>query len=73
MPRETIRSVDEEFLLKVGWDHLGSVQVGIAAPGTLKLGDQHFDSLWSTLDRQGCNDLIRLLRRARDAAFGRDE
>lgn len=29
--------------------------------------------LWSTLDRQEINDLIRILRRARDAAFGRDE
>jgi hypothetical protein len=29
--------------------------------------------LWSTLDRAGCNRLIRTLRKARDAAFGRDE
>lgn len=29
--------------------------------------------VWSTLDRHGCNDLIRILRRARDSAFGRDE
>lgn len=30
-------------------------------------------SVWADLDRQGCNDLIRQTRRARDAAFGRDE
>lgn len=29
--------------------------------------------LWSTLDRAGVNRLIRTLRHARDAAFGRDE
>lgn len=32
-----------------------------------------FDSLWSNLDRHRLNRLIRLLRKARDAAFGRDE
>lgn len=26
-----------------------------------------------SLDRKGCNDLIRHVRRARDQAFGRDE
>lgn len=29
--------------------------------------------VWANLDRAGCNRLIRTLRRARDAAFGRDE
>ena len=28
---------------------------------------------YTTLDRRGINDLIRVLRRARDQAFGRDE
>lgn len=32
-----------------------------------------FDSMWSTLSRKDINDLIRVLRRARDSAFGRDE
>jgi hypothetical protein len=31
-----------------------------------------YTGLWSTLDREGCNQLIRLLRRARDQAFGAD-
>lgn len=35
--------------------------------GTLYAG------VWSDLDRQGCNRLIKLLRHARDAAFGKDE
>lgn len=29
--------------------------------------------VWATLDRAGCNRVIRVLRRARDSAFGRDE
>lgn len=29
--------------------------------------------LWSDIDRHGINDLIKLLRRARDSAYGRDE
>lgn len=32
-----------------------------------------FTGLWGTLNRDSCNQLIRLLRRARDQAFGRDE
>lgn len=32
-----------------------------------------FDSLWANLDRREINELIRVLRRARDSAFGRDE
>ena len=32
-----------------------------------------FDSLWATLNRKQINDLIRVLRRARDSAFGKDE
>lgn len=32
-----------------------------------------YAGVWSDLDRQGCNDLIRLTRKARDTAFGKDE
>lgn len=32
-----------------------------------------YSSVWSTLDREECNRLIRLVRKARDQAFGRDE
>lgn len=32
-----------------------------------------YDSLWATLDRSGVNEMIRVLRRARDQAFGKDE
>lgn len=37
------------------------------------LSFNQYAGLWSTLDRQGCNRLIRIVRKARDAAFGRDE
>lgn len=32
-----------------------------------------FTALWGTLDRAGVNHLIRVLRRARNAAYGADE
>jgi hypothetical protein len=32
-----------------------------------------FTGLWSTLDRAGINRLIKMLRKARDEAYGRDE
>ena len=32
-----------------------------------------FDSIWTDLSREEINKLIKVLRRARDAAYGRDE
>lgn len=57
--------------IEVGWSTAGGVQVGLIASITIQ--GEEFDSLWSHLDRRGCNDLIRHLRRARDAAFGADQ
>jgi hypothetical protein len=37
------------------------------------IAEQPDEGLVLTLDRAGCNDLIRKLRRARDGVFGRDE
>jgi hypothetical protein len=42
------------------------------AGGVEEPGNSSFNGLWATLDRRGCNQLIRLLRRARDTAFGAD-
>ncbi len=36
-------------------------------------GSPSYTGVWSTLNREGCNRLIKTVRRARDAAFGRDE
>ncbi len=68
MPRETITTTDDHRV-RVGWDREGNVQVGVDLEASA-VGET---GLWSSLDRTGCNDLIRVLRRARDQAFGRDE
>ena len=52
--------------------------IGNPAPSMVSVGQTpgglaEFTGLWGTLDRNGCNDLIRLLRKARDQAFGKDE
>lgn len=142
MPKETINPDGDGFIVQVGWQHGGSMQVGIEGKaetllrqlygddeslarigdaaarliqevwqtqGGVALGSKVLDlidhnrsavtisatsvgpeppetptqvmlyaspayrSVWSHLDRQGCNHLIRILRRARDATFGRDE
>lgn len=36
-------------------------------------GDGHYTGTWASLDRNGCNQLIQNLRRARDVAFGKDQ
>lgn len=37
------------------------------------IGSAAVDGMWTWLDRSGVNRLIRLLRKARDSSFGRDE
>jgi hypothetical protein len=117
MPRELINPDGAGYVVRVGWDHVGSVQVGVEAEGERSLfwallghepdalrtlGEQvrkgaaldyeddesraralldtldtvsggGYRGVWSHLDRWGCNRLISVVRRARDAAFGRDE
>lgn len=68
MPRETIRT-DGDTCVRVGWLSSRGVQVGVDKIESV-VGET---GLWTDLDRKGCNDLIRVLRRARDSAFGRDE
>ena len=36
-------------------------------------GSSALNGIWTWLDRPGVNRLIRLLRKARDSSFGRDE
>lgn len=87
MPKEVIRG--REFNVVVGWSQHCGVQVATEmrepqdsdAPQNLEQlvatwGDgtkAHARGLYSDLDRQQINELIRVLRRARDSAFGRDE
>lgn len=37
------------------------------------LDDDAYKGLWSLLSREDCNRLIKVVRRARDQAYGRDE
>lgn len=59
------------FRVEVLWGSNDYVQVATTNPdvlvGTIESG------LYVDLDRRGINDLIRLLRKARDRAYGRDE
>lgn len=56
--------------VRVSWTSKEFVEVGVgewtAADGVLNIG------VFCTLDRKGVNQLIRVLRRARDRAFGPD-
>lgn len=84
MPKENIDDmVTDGFRAKVTWraGETGYVQLATVSEnspfkwppqeGCDDKGD--FDGWHVTLDRAGINRLIRVLRRARDAAFGRDE
>lgn len=136
MPREVVKPStprsDDPFIIKVGWDANGAVQIGVESDEmrslawklwggagthdqsahTIPLGKAVLDAVsaadeelrqptpadvqrrndvvarhvldafdtagcfygvWADLDRQQINRLIRLLRRARDAAYGADE
>lgn len=59
------------FRVEVGWSRQGSVQVATIDPDAV-LGTRE-SGLYVELDRVGINQLIRLLRKARDQAYGRDE
>lgn len=70
-------------LSKAGWEIRRPADSGNAEPGTYTSAtignavleafhDQLGDSLWTYLERPSVNRLIRLLRKARDTAFGAD-
>lgn len=50
-----------------------SVYVGREILNAMDVATLSYRGVWSDLDRDGCNRLVRILRKARDAAFGRDE
>lgn len=64
--------------LAVGWSKDRGVQVGITAgpAATIRIDEGttggETESLWLNLSRDRINDLIRILRRARDGAYGPD-
>ena len=86
MPKEYIRSMDHGRMvtldgsdeqrvvdwdaLKVGW---AKDRPGIDLAVVNIDGDPDgFEAQYINLDRDGCNRLIRVIRRARDDAFGKD-
>lgn len=88
MPKEVVRDRGGVFDVSVGWSREAEyVQLGAVmrapessdAPQDLKQlvntwGDAAvMTGLFATLGRHEINELIRVLRRARDAAYGRDE
>jgi hypothetical protein len=89
MPKEylvteaTRRRTDEQGgpteAIRVGWDRYnGWVQIATVemagSDGAVEKTEGTLDQgQFVDLDRHTLNDLIRVLRRARDAAYGRDE
>ncbi len=86
MPKEKIWDSVQLWDVEVGWNTEAEyVQLGVCSHDGVPLvehltdatadgGDPAgFASLWATLDRRQINRLIWALRRARDAAYGRDE
>ncbi len=83
MPRETINT-EGPFTLQVGFpkggyvrDDTYGVQVGVVGQEQTDDGKGGINlvltNAWAHLNRQGCNDLIRTVRKARDSAFGSDQ
>ena len=56
-----------------GWVQLASVLKQSVEGSTSELEAKVDQGQFIDLDRDACNQLIRMLRRARDAAYGRDE
>ncbi|MEU1761293.1 hypothetical protein [Micromonospora sp. NPDC005652] len=81
MPKETIYDQVSLYDLEVGWEADRWVQVGIKTHDGRSIAEHltgegetpaDFRGLWGSYDRAGINRLIRILRRARDSAFGAD-
>lgn len=69
---ETLQTFVGNFL-QVGWDrNAGHVQAGVLQGGDHDESKKPGRGLYVQLDRPGINRLIRLLRKARDAAYGAD-
>lgn len=60
----------------VGWSPERDVQIGLTVSSRVELNidgkPSDFPSVWMDIDRAGINRLIHSLRKARDAAYGKD-
>ncbi len=81
MPKDNVNDmVNRDLRAEVAWSPSGYVQVGTTSasspfrfdpePGAAE--GEPFTGWFATLDREGCNRLIRSVRKARDAAYGVD-
>lgn len=73
MPRETVKDLSGMFDVQVGWSE-NTVQLGIATADGKSITDalgefKEATSLWSTLDENTIDNLIRMLNKARYKAF----
>lgn len=69
----TVKTMDGKLCINETRRDLTNEELGNVILNLLDTTCGSFDSLWSTLSRKDINDLIRVLRRARDSAFGKDE
>lgn len=80
MPKENIYSDMEHITrIEVSWQHDAYVQLTTALrrdepPSLEDPGGVNYDTgTYVSLDRHGINRLIQILRRARNAVYGKDE
>ena len=65
---------DDQFFVQVGWSSEAEyVQVVTGKRDAVTHESDSEPWLYVQLERREINDLIRILRRARDQAFGKDE
>lgn len=72
MPKETVRTDNGGTAVRVGWQADTGVQLASLRNADYE-GSDEANGQFVNLDRPQLNRLIRVLRRARDAAYGRDE
>lgn len=78
MPKENVKDAGfDDRRLEVKWEPHCFVQVGATSnvvhePTETTSGFTTWEGEWVDLDRAGINRLIRMLRKARDAAYGAD-
>jgi hypothetical protein len=80
MPKENINNdFGNETRVEVSWAHDRFVQLTTALRHEVAASSEQPEHVtydtgaYVSLDRYGINRLIKILRRARDAAYGRDE
>lgn len=81
MPKSAVYSkTDQDSKVEVSWARERDVQISVVTkkPDLIKALEESppvegFNGFFLDLDRSGINGLIKMLRRARDDAYGKDE